>query len=314
MIRFTSTKVVAVGEAMIEMSPTGDGLFRLGFAGDTFNTLWQVAQLVGDRGRAGMVTRLGTDALSSRFVAEMETDGLDLSGIARDPARTMGLYLIELDGVERSFHYWRKDSAARHLADDPALLAAYLLGAGLIHVSGITLAILTPETRQNLLQALVDARRAGAILCFDPNYRPRLWASPGDTRDAVSQILAITDIALPSFDDEAALWGDATPAETIARLASQGVKEIVVKNGASPMHVLTDAGEDICGVPPVSGIRDTSGAGDGFNAGYLAARFLGAAPEQAIMAGQRVSAEVIRTFGARADREAIRALAQKIMP
>ena len=58
-------------------------------------------------------------------------DGLDVAGVIRDPERSMGLYLIELDGVERSFHYWRQCSAARRLADDPAALATALRGAGL---------------------------------------------------------------------------------------------------------------------------------------------------------------------------------------
>ena len=56
----------------------------------------------------------------------------------------MGLYLIELEGAERSFHYWRSTSAARHLADDPGGLGAGLAGAGMVHLSGITLAILPP--------------------------------------------------------------------------------------------------------------------------------------------------------------------------
>ena len=99
-MKFASTRFVAIGEAMLEMAPVGDGQFRMGYAGDTFNTLWHAAQLLGERGRAGFVTRLGTDRLSDRFAAEMETDGLDLSGVSRDPERQMGLYIIELDGAD----------------------------------------------------------------------------------------------------------------------------------------------------------------------------------------------------------------------
>jgi 2-dehydro-3-deoxygluconokinase len=56
---------------MLEMSPVEGGLFRLDFAGDTFNTLWHAAQLPGPRARAGFVTCVGTDRLSKSFVAEM---------------------------------------------------------------------------------------------------------------------------------------------------------------------------------------------------------------------------------------------------
>ena len=89
------------------------------------------------------------------FVAEMAADDLDVAGVARYPERGMGLYLVELDGVERSFHYGRQSSsAARRLADDPTVLAIALRGAGLIHLSGITLAILTAEAREALFDAL----------------------------------------------------------------------------------------------------------------------------------------------------------------
>ncbi len=63
----------------------------------------------------------------------------------------MGLYLIELDGVERSFSYWRKDSAARRLADDTSWLANAIADANLIHLSGITVAILETTARHRLI-------------------------------------------------------------------------------------------------------------------------------------------------------------------
>lgn len=198
-------RVVAIGEAMVELAPVGDGLFRRGFAGDTFNTIWHMALMLAGRASCGYVTRLGADAISDAFAAEMAADGLDLAGVSRDPERTMGLYLIELDGAERSFHYWRDRSAARRLADDADTLAAAVEGASLIHLSGITLAILPPEGRETLFEAPATARSSGATIAFDPNLRPRLWASPEATRAAFARMQALTDIALPSFDDEAAL-------------------------------------------------------------------------------------------------------------
>lgn len=305
-MEFVSTRFVAIGEAMLEMAPVGDGLFRMGYAGDTFNTLWHAAQLLGERGRASFVTRLGTDRLSDRFAAEMQADGLDLSGLSRDPERQMGLYLIELDGAERSFHYWREVSAARKLADDPVALDGALAGAGLIHVSGITLAILSPDARKSLFDALDKARKAGARVSFDPNIRPRLWASTGDSRAAVTTMLARTDIALPSFDDEAALWGDASPAATITRLRDLGVAEAAVKDGPRPVRFHAGHQQGLCETRPVTDLRDTTGAGDAFNAGYLSARLIGSSQITAIGAGQALSALVLANPGARAPRAAVR--------
>lgn len=299
MIRFATTRMIAVGEAMIEMAETGEGTYRKSFAGDTFNTAWHISQIPGADVPVSFVTTVGTDPVSAAFIAELQADGLDTAHIGRVPERTMGLYMIELDETERSFHYWRDTSAARLLAADEDVLVRSMADAGVIHVSGITLAILQPADRRRLISALSTAREQGARVSFDPNVRPRLWSSPRETQDSIAAMLAVTDIALPSFDDEAALWGDTAPRNTIARLRAAGVSEIVVKNGPAP--VTSWDGEQVAEVPckPVAGIRDTSGAGDAFNAGYLAARLAGLAPISAIASGQKMSGAVLQYFGAR---------------
>jgi 2-dehydro-3-deoxygluconokinase len=188
-----AARVVDIGEAMIEMAPGRDSSYRRGYAGDTFNTIWNMAQLLGDRAKVGFVTRIGTDTISEAFASEMASDGLSISGIQWDSERHMGLYLIELHGAERSFHYWREDSVARHLADDAKALRSALQGAGLIHPSGITLAILSPESRDILLTELVEAQRLGVVISFDPNIRPKLRSSLDEARAAVADMLDAAD-------------------------------------------------------------------------------------------------------------------------
>jgi len=299
MIDFASTTTVAVGEAMIEMAEIGGGTYKRGFAGDTFNTAWHMARVPNLELPVRFVTKVGSDSMSSEFIAALEADGMDASHIWRVSDRTMGLYLIELDEAERSFHYWRQASAARLLAEDEDWLRRSFQGAGLIHVSGITLGILLPDARTRLIAALASARAQGSRVSFDPNVRPRLWSSPQEARDAIQAVLGATDIALPSFDDEAALWGDPSPRATIERLRNAGISEIVVKNGAAP--VVSWDGNQVADVPckAASGIRDTSGAGDAFNAGYLAARLSAHTPVHAIESGPLLSTSVLQHFGAR---------------
>lgn len=299
MLDFRNLNTVSVGEAMVELAPVGGGHYRRGFAGDTFNTAWHMAQALQGRASMGFATKVGQDLISDAFVAELAADGLDVSVIGRDPVRGMGLYMIQLDGVERSFHYWRDTSAARGLAADADALARAFAGAGLIHLSGITLAILPAADRETLFAALASARAEGARVSFDPNIRPRLWASMDEVRQVIPLALALTDIALPSFDDEAAVWGDADPQATIARMAAAGVAELAVKDGAGPILVHSDRMTKTLATPPVQGIVDTSGAGDAFNAGYLSTRLLGQTPEMAVTAGQRLSSLMIQHFGAR---------------
>jgi 2-dehydro-3-deoxygluconokinase len=300
--------VRAIGEAMVELAPVGEGLYRRGFAGDTFNTAWHMARLLGDRADVGMITRVGQDALSDAFVAQMMADGMDVSGVSRDPSRQLGLYMIELHGVERSFHYWRQSSAARHLADDGAALASALRGVELAHLSGITLAILSPGARETLFSVLAEFRAAGGLVSFDPNIRPRLWASVTGMRETITRMLAGCDIALPSLDDERVHFGDRTAEEVIARMAGLGVAEIVVKDGAGPVTLSDDGVTVALPTPPPARIVDTTGAGDAFNAGYLAARVTGEDAAGCVRAGQMMAAAVLGHHGALATKEAVAAM------
>ena len=107
-------------------------------------------------------------------------------------------------------------------------------------------------------------------------FRPRAWK--GDlprARTVFMEALKRTDIALPAYDDEAVLWGDPSPEATVERLRAFGVGEIAVKNG--PNSVLVALAKDQLHVPVPAAVTpiDASGAGDAFNAAYLAARLTG---------------------------------------
>jgi 2-dehydro-3-deoxygluconokinase len=295
----------SVGEAMVEFAPVEGGLYAQGFAGDTLNTCWYLARLSPPGRRVRYFTGVGRDPLSDRFVDFLTASGIDASSVSRDVERTLGLYLITLTGPERRFTYWRDSSAARRLADDPGRLAAALEGAALIHVSGITLAVIGAAGRRNLFEALQAARNEGALVSFDPNLRRRLWRDGAEAREATIACLAHVDIALPSFDDEADLWGDASPRETAERIAALGVREIVVKNGAGEAFLHADGARQGVAAKPTTDARDTTGAGDSFNAGYLSARLHGLPPAHSCSLGHRLAAEVVRWPGALAPPAAI---------
>jgi len=291
--------LLAIGEAMIEMSRASTGAWSMGFAGDTLNTAWYARALLGrEAWDVEYYTRLGTDVYSGRMVEFMASNGLGTGRIQRDPARRPGLYLIELDAGERSFTYWRSDSAARALADDLEALGDAIAAADAVYLSGITLAILPADRRGALVELVAAATGRGALTAFDPNIRPVLWESAQASRDAIMRAAGSAAIVLPSFSDEAAAFGDATPAATMARYAAQGCAEVVVKNGAEPTLLawagITESVDIRAIVEPV----DTTGAGDAFNGGYLAARLRGLAPPDAAREGHRVAGIVVRRHGA----------------
>lgn len=298
-------RVASIGECMLELSADGDA-WRMSHAGDTLNTLWAIRALLPAGDRTDYVTAFGDDAFSRQQRDFLAAAGIGTAASPVLPGERPGLYAITLEGPERSFTYWRSDSAARRLADDPAKLAKSLAGRSLVYFSGITLAIVG-DRRATLLDALQAARGEGSLIAFDANFRPRLWASSGEAQEAFAAALAICDIALPTFPDEQALYGDVDPAATAARLQQFGIAEIVVKNGAEP--ALVRAGGDRHTVPAeeIASPVDTTGAGDSFNGGYLAARLLGREPRQAAVLAHRVAAATVQVRGALAPMEELRA-------
>lgn len=296
--------VVSIGECMIELSGQAGPNWRMGFAGDTFNTLWALHALSGDR-PATYVSAFGDDPFSQGQIAFFAENGIGIGESPVIPGARPGLYAITLTGAERSFTYWRGDAAARQLASDPAALEKSLENQALVYFSGITLAILDDAARKTLLNAVAKARAAGSLVAFDPNYRPRLWRSREEAQAAILDALAVTDIALPTFPDEQMLFGDATPQATAQRLGKL-VGEVVVKNGEEPALIAeNDALQSIPAVHVAAPV-DTTGAGDSFNGGYLAARLAGHAPAEAALRAHRVAAAVVQVRGALAPFETLR--------
>lgn len=294
--------IACVGECMIELTELDakDGRVRLGFAGDTCNTAIYLSRLLGGGGPSvSYVTAVGRDGLSDRMTAEIEAEGIGTDLVARLEDLLPGIYAIEVDpSGERSFRYWRETSAARMMFSDGAIDPEALGGFRLIYLSGITLAILPETDRARLLDRLRRNREAGGQVAFDGNYRPRLWRSAAEARHWMEAALAVTTIALPSADDEAELFGDADEAATLDRIRARGPEEIAMKRGERGPLVLTAGRRAEPPCDRVKTVVDTTAAGDSFNAGYLAARLSGAAPEEAARAGHALAAQVIGYSGA----------------
>jgi 2-dehydro-3-deoxygluconokinase len=303
-------RVVCIGECMVEFLRQDDGLWRQGFAGDSLNVAWAMRALLPGGAKVDYLTRVGTDSLSEAMLDILRGAGIGTDTIARDPKRTVGLYTIQTDATgERSFAYWRSDSAARGLASDEGPLRAGLEKADLVYLSGITLAILPPPDRDKLLSALGQRDARPFRVAFDPNIRPRLWPDLATAAEAVTRMAGLADILLPTHDDEATAFGDADATATLQRYRALGVPEVVVKDGTRPTLFETDAEAGSRVVIPARTV-DTTGAGDSFNGAYLAARLGGAGMTEAIAQAQRVSAAVVGERGALLDAEALRRAAR----
>jgi 2-dehydro-3-deoxygluconokinase len=293
------SRAVCVGEVMIELTRGGDGRFSIASGGDTFNTAVYLARAGTD---VAFATALGDDAYSDAILALIAAEGVSSDAIVRVNGRLPGVYLVELDSAgKQHFNFWRGEAPARDLFELPdwSRVAASLLTAKLVYFSGITLSLYSNIGLGRFLALIEVARQNGAKIAFDGNFRPRNWR--GDlsrTRTVFMEALKRVDIALPAYDDEAVLWGDPSPEATVERLQAFGIAEIVVKNGPNSALVAALGAKEFVPVPEVVVPVDTMAAGDGFNAGYLAARLAGEAPAAAAAAAHRLAGQVIRHRGA----------------
>jgi 2-dehydro-3-deoxygluconokinase len=302
----TGKRFVSVGECMIEMSGGAGNLYRLGYAGDTLNTAWYARALLPPDWQVDYVTALGDDRYSAEMRAFLERHGIGTGHIRTVPGRRPGLYLIHQEAGDRHFTYWRGQSAAKLLADDPAALSDAFADAGLIYFSGITLAILDPRARGRLMHAIVAARDNGARIAFDTNVRPALWTSPRVMASALTAAASIADIVLPTHSDEAPLFGDTHPEATALRYRDLGAQEVAVKNGAAAGHLAAGEIANALGPEGSPQVVDTTGAGDSFNGAYLAARLTGQEPLDAARLAHRIAGVVIGHPGALVDPALVR--------
>lgn len=300
-----TTRVLAIGECMIELTHSRDRSLTLGYAGDTFNTAVYLARLTRREDvEVGYLTRLGDDEYSTGILGAMAAEGLGTALIDRLPGARPGLYLVRTDANgERSFTYYRSESPARRLFDGAHV--PDLSGYDVLVLSAITLQLLTAPAREKLWAALADARDRGGQVVFDSNYRAAGWDSATTARDAVQTTAKLATIAVPTFSDERELFGDIAPAATVERLRGLGIPDIAVKDGERGC-VVWDGREPRCvPVPERVSVVDSTAAGDAFDAGYLAARLRGEQPVAAAAAGHAVAAKVIAHPGAIIDDPAL---------
>ncbi|EJG1693946.1 sugar kinase [Vibrio parahaemolyticus] len=308
--------IAIIGECMIELNGKPFGSMHQTFGGDTLNAAVYLSRSCEannkpDEVKVSYVTALGNDPISTGMLTRWQEEGISTDLVLRDEIRTPGLYLIQLDDQgERTFLYWRNQSAARYLLQHPnfGMVKQALTQVDAVFLSGISLAILPDEDRISLLNLLVELKAQGVEIAFDSNFRPALW--PQDNNQTVKNVYQamyqLTDVALVTFDDEQLIWGDKTPEQTIERLTSLGVGKCIVKLGADGCLVQdsTNQGSSAALAPqavptqPVAQVVDTTSAGDSFNGGFLSAYLAGTDLAASCQRGNALAGAVIQHRGA----------------
>lgn len=303
---------LCIGEPLVEFTASPDmpdGFVRRA-GGDTLNTAIYLSRL-GGAGQVGYLSCLGDDPHSHWLRKSIAAEGIDLSALAERKGARPGLSFITTDDQgERSFTYWRDQSPFRNHIDDTGVLAD-LDRAETLFLSGVALAVLYPGGRANLLQALTRRREQGAQIVFDTNYRPALWPAKASAQQVIREAAGIASVLLPSLDDVAACFGVTAARPAMRFMMTMTDAEIVLTTGGGPV-LHREAGADHFTsheLPPAVAALDTTGAGDSFNAAWLAARRQGAGIADSIAAAAGLAAIVVRHPGAIIPRAAMAHLA-----
>ncbi|MFT6898808.1 MAG: 2-dehydro-3-deoxygluconokinase [Paraglaciecola sp.] len=292
-------KVVLIGECMLELREGQDGVMHQSFAGDTYNTAVYQKRGFPEQDVCFM-SAIGQDVVSDKLHHHCEQESVNTQYLSRQSELNPGIYLVQTDEVgERSFLYWRENSAARELMRfvDEGMIES-LFSSDLVFFSGISLAVIHPQDRDSFWAMLKRLKAQGVTIAFDPNYRARLWSSPEEAKEQFHQAYALSDILLPGIDDFSQLYGLTQLSEILAFCQPYDINELVIKNGANSVYC--QLGSKLVHLP-ISGVEnvvDTTSAGDSFNGIYLGARLAGKEIEDAVNLAAKAAGIVIQYPGA----------------
>lgn len=288
-------QVYVLGEVMLEYADEAGKPSLQGVSGDSYNTAVALAQLGVN---TGYITGLGADPDSELIRDELRHWSIGADLIASRDDRRPGSYTIHLDPRgERSFSYDRDNSAARGFFGDRAQLEETLsqLQAGRwLYLTGISLAITGPYCRQYLQEFLADYREGGGQIAFDCNHRPSLWDSAATARTQYLQLMENCDLLFAGREDLAAVGID----DPEGLVQSAPVATRILKRGGDSLLLWQDSRSIEIEFTPVQNIVDSTGAGDIFNAGFLAGLLTGDDLESAARLGQQLGAECLGYRGA----------------
>ena len=286
------TRVVVLGDVMVDVvtrltgpvAPGSDSPARIVFdgGGQAANT---AAWLAEAGAPVVLVARVGDDAPGRLAVSELEALGVDARA-AIDDERPTGtcVVLVAADGERTMFPDAGANDglAAGDLGDD------LLMGGDHLHVSGY--ALLRDGSRQAALSAVERAAAAGMSVSVDPSSAALLSGG-------VERFGPGVGLLLPNALEASTLTGLDDPAGA-ARALAESFPEVVVTLAAAGA-LWTDGTKLVRVDAEPAEVVDSTGAGDAFAAGLLAARLRGADVEQSLSAGCALAARAVATPGGR---------------
>ncbi|MCO4800115.1 MAG: sugar kinase [Colwelliaceae bacterium] len=295
------------GECMIELMNSSQEkslnylstTMQQSFAGDVFNTAVYLKRTFIDM-NVHLVTAVGKDQYSLDMIQYFEQENIGTEYVFKSENKIPGLYSIQLDSHgERSFTYWREDSAAREVMSfiDEQLFK-HVSEGDLIFFSGISLAVISPKDRPKFWLLIDTLKSSGLKVVFDPNYRARLWETPEEAKEQFEHAFSIADVLLPGVDDFEKLYSLSTSEAVYEFCKPYDFEELVIKNGEAGISCYYENQSVQFNIEPINNVVDTTSAGDSFNGVYIGARAKGLNLHSAVELASKAAGIVIQHRGA----------------
>jgi 2-dehydro-3-deoxygluconokinase len=287
--------LVAIGECLVEFAQIGPQLYRQDYSGDVLNALWMASRL---GLRTGLVSSVGDDPFTERLMSVLHEGRIDTSVVERLQGRSNGIYYVLEDEGSKRLHFQRKASAATQTFKSRVQdITEYLRSSNYVLFSAIPLAVI--EARETMLATLREIAN-DATICFDTNVRLALWPDISELRQLVTDIAPAISVLFVSREDDLALFGERSPEDALAYYEGVGYQTIILRRGSESV-MARHSGRTI-EAPTVRDVTvvDATGAGDAFNAGFIAAQIEGKDLEGSLAFANASAASVPMTNGGRA--------------
>ena len=272
--------------------------FRRFFGGAPMNTLVGIARLGVS---TGAITAVGDDPFGRFLIDELRKNNVDTShvSIKRGVRTTISFVANEPISGERTFIFyrrpWIRDTSDSSLTPQD-IDRGYISKAEILHVSGFALS--QNPSRRAILGAVSSAKKSGVKISFDPTLRTDVWNSETTLRKTYQRMLKLSDIATFSKEEAEFILSTGDPKEAAQKALKYGVRIVGIKLGSKGAYLRT--GEGVTISAPAFRVKavDTTGAGDGWNAGLLVGLSKGWDLEKCVKIANAVGALVVTKYGA----------------
>lgn len=289
--------LIGIGECLVEFSDIGNGQYQIGYSGDVLNALAAAGRLGLS---TGLLSATGDDPFTEGLRHILNVEHIDLSHAPILEGKPNGVYFLSTDAMGLpTFHFLRKNSAARDMfnAQPLASLIEYARSARALLFSSIPLAII--KDRDKLFE-LLRAVKGETILAFDLNIRRVLWDDLNELVALLGQLAPLIDALFITNEDDTILFGPRHATDALADYVRRGFRQVVIRRGGLPTLVNSEGQSFEVPVPHVANIIDTTGAGDAFDAGYIAAMLRHHPAYECTAMGNATAAVSLESRGGRA--------------